>query len=160
SVGLRYIADKLARFVFVTRQVFGDLELRVLSGAEPELVRSMMRAGGLPDEAWTLDCVPHSMVPTELARSKAGLFFLQQGISEFACSPTKIGEYWAMGIPVVTTAGVSDTDDIISEHRVGVVIAEHTDDAYRQAANRLRDLFHDADLPARCRQAAEKYYGL
>lgn len=160
AVGNRYIVDKLARFVFIAREVFPGLRLRVLSGAGRALVGSMLRAGGLPDEAWSLGSVPHTRMPAELARAHAGLFFLQRGISEFGCSPTKIGEYWATGIPVVTTAGVSDTDDIIREHRVGVIIESHDDHAYRAAARELETLLRDPGLAARCRRAAEEYYAL
>jgi glycosyltransferase involved in cell wall biosynthesis len=160
SVGNRYILDKLARFVSVAREVFPDLHLRVLTGADRSVVTSMLRAGSLPDDAWSLDKVPHSQVSAELAQSHAGLFFLQSGISEFGCSPTKIGEYWATGVPVVTTAGVSDTDDIIATHRVGVVIRDHADDAYRKATRELEELFKDPQLSERCRQAAEMFYSL
>jgi glycosyltransferase involved in cell wall biosynthesis len=160
SVGLRYIVDKLARFVAAAGQVAGGVNLRILSRAERSLVAVMMQSGGLSADQWSLDARSHAAIPAELAAADAGLFFLQQGISEFACSPTKIGEYWATGIPVVTTAGVSDTDDIIREHRVGVIVERHDDDAYRRAARELLDLLEDPDLASRCRLAAEKYYAL
>lgn len=160
SIGLRYIVDRLARFAAVADTVAGGIQLRILSRADRNLVTSMMRSGGLTADQWTLDAKPHDAIPAELAIADAGLFFLQKGISEYACSPTKIGEYWATGIPVVTTAGVSDTDDIIREHRVGVIIERHDEDAYRKAAVDLIELLRDPELRSRCRRAAEKHYAL
>lgn len=161
SVGNRYIVDKLARFVRIAGEATaGEVHLRVLTRSERAFVARMLQSGGLRENQWSLDEVPHENIPAELAEADAGLFFLRQGISEFACSPTKIGEYWATGIPVVTTAGVSDTDDIIHEENVGVIISEHTDDAYRRAAAQLQELLHDAQLDVRCRRAAERYYAL
>ncbi|HXF39137.1 MAG TPA: glycosyltransferase, partial [Blastocatellia bacterium] len=72
----------------------------------------------------------------------------------------KIGEYWAMGLPVVTTPNVSDTDEIIRRERVGVVVRENSDDAYRSAARELKALLEDEELAARCRRAAEDHYSL
>ena len=160
SVGYRYILDRIARFVSVASSVLPDVQLRILTGADRALVVSMLRAGDLADDRWTLSQVPHASMPEALADADAGLFFLRQGISELGCSPTKIGEYWAMGIPVITTAGVSDTDDIIRELRVGVIIEQHSDDAYRHAARELQELLSDSNLALRCREAAERYYAL
>ena len=83
-----------------------------------------MAPSGLDPSTWSLDCVPHTKIPAELAaRKDAGLFFLTEGISEHGCSPTKVGEYWASGLPVVTTGNVSDTEAIIRRENVGVVVA-------------------------------------
>lgn len=159
SVGDRYLLDRIARFAAVARES-GEAHLRILSHNDPERIRRMVRAGGLDDGDWSLDFVPHREIARELAKADAGLFFLQQGISEHGCSPTKIGEYWAVGIPVITTPRVSDTDQIIERERVGVVLSGHTDDAYREGLRELRALLRDADLPRRCRRAAESYYAL
>lgn len=160
SVGGRYILNKAARFVAIARREFALTQLRVLTRQEPDLVASMMRMGGLSEDAWSVDAVPHSAMPLWLADQDAGLFFLERGLSEHGCSPTKIGEYWAMGLPVVTTSNVSDTDDIIRRERVGIIVREHSDDAYRQAARELRSLLKEPELASRCRHAAETHYGL
>jgi glycosyltransferase involved in cell wall biosynthesis len=160
AIGLRYLFDRAARFAAVAAQELGPLDLRVLSRTEPGLVESLVEQSGLPRDAWTLDCVPHSAMPAELATRHAGLFFLTQGLSEQGCSPTKVGEYWASGLPVVTTPNISDTEDIIERERVGVIVRAHSDDDYRRAAHELRALLDDAELPRRCRLAAEAHYAL
>jgi glycosyltransferase involved in cell wall biosynthesis len=160
SVGGRYLLDKVGRFVEIASREFDSVHLQVLTRAEPSLVASMLSAGGLADEKWSVDSVPHDAVPTQLANQDAGLFFLSQGLSEHGCSPTKIGEYWAMGLPVVTTPNVSDIDDIIRRERVGVIVSEDSDFAYRRAAVELRSLLADKELRNRCRRAAEMHYAL
>jgi glycosyltransferase involved in cell wall biosynthesis len=99
-------------------------------------------------------------MPARLAGASAGLFFLARGSSELGCSPTKIGEYWATGLPVVTTPGVSDTDELIGRFRCGVIVADHTEPAYQRAGAELRALLSDPDLGGRCRAAAEAHYAL
>ena len=66
----------------------------------------------------------------------------------------------AMGLPVVTTPNVSDTDDIIRRERVGVIVKDHSDEAYRQALADLLGLLEDPQTPQRCRRAAETHYAL
>jgi len=160
AVGGRYILDRVGRFLAVAASELGRVQLRVLSRADPALVESMLASSGLPREAWSLDYLPHEVMPEELSRQDAGLFFLTQGLSEHGCSPTKVGEYWASGLPVVTTPNVSDIDELVLRHRAGVVVTEHSDAAYRKAAVQLRELLADPDTPRRCREAAEGYYAL
>ena len=160
SVGRRYWLDKVGRFVAVAAEEIENVHLQVLSRMEKSLVASMLATGGLAERNWSYDCVPHTVIPEHLAQQHAGLFFLSQGLSEHGCSPTKIGEYWACGLPVITTPNVSDTDEIIRRERVGVVVEAHTDEAYLKAFYELMKLLADPELSQRCRQAAEKHYSL
>lgn len=160
SVGVRYRLDAVGRFVAQAARLWPDTHLRVLSPADPGLVTEMLSRGGLSPERWSLDRVPHARMPEALAGNHAGLFFLTRGLSEHGCSPTKIGEYWASGLPVITTPNVSDTDAIVRRERVGVVVEEHTDEAYLAAAEDLRLLLRDPGLGERCRRAAEQHYAL
>jgi len=159
SVGGRYILDKVGRFLSVASQDH-SVRLKVLTKADPNLVSSMLDSNGLSAGAWSMESVPYGEMPGRLAEHQAGLLILTQGISEHGCSPTKVGEYWAVGLPVVTTPNVSDIDEIIRRHRVGVIIKEHSDEAYRAAFRELRSLLGDPLLAERCRRAAEAYYAL
>ncbi len=160
SVGLRYRLDDAGRFVAAMRRVRPDTTLTVVSRADRGLVESMLDNSGLAREAWTLKELAHSLVPAELQRHDAGLFFLTEGLSEHGCSPTKIGEYWACGLPVVSTPNVSDTDAIVRNLRVGVVVRSRESGAFDRAAKALLDLLGDEELTQRCREAAENAYSL
>src|SRR5262249_28754433 len=150
----------IGRFTAIAAEMLGEVRLRVLTRADPALVASMLESGGLKKTSWSLDSVTRERMPEELAGQDAGLFFLALGLSEHGCSPTKIGEYWAMGLPVVTTPNVSDIDAIIRRDRVGVILDNHTDDEYRRAVIELQSLLSDDLLASRCRRAAESNYAL
>lgn len=160
SVGLRYRLDRAAQFAAVALQEVRPVSLRVLSRAARSMVEGMLEASSLPRDNWSVDSVPHAAVPGELGRHDAGLFFLTEGLSEQGCSPTKIGEYWACGLPVVTTPNVSDTDEIVRSERVGVVVREHSEAGYSEAVRALVKLLEDPELEARCRLAAETHYAI
>jgi glycosyltransferase involved in cell wall biosynthesis len=85
---------------------------------------------------------------------------LARGISDHGGSPTKVGEYWAAGLPVVTTGNISDADEIIRRERVGVIVDDHSDAGYVRALDELVSLLQDDGLSLRCRQAAEIHYAL
>jgi len=159
SVGGRYLFDAVARFAAVACGEFGSVRLRVLTRTSPDVVHRLCQSH-LPRDTWSVGAVPHAAMPAELARQHAGLFFLRRGLSEHGCSPTKIGEYWALGLPVVSTPNVSDTDEIIRREGVGVIVRDHTEREYRRAGSQLRELLGDPALSRRCRQAAERHYDL
>jgi glycosyltransferase involved in cell wall biosynthesis len=159
STGGRYLFQRVAEFAAVAYRRLGRVSLRVLSAGRAP-VEAILRDSGLPPHAWSVGSVPHSRMPEELARQDVGLFLFTSGISEHGCSPTKVGEYWAMGLPVVITPNVSDTEDIVRQERVGVLLPEFSDEAYERAVDQLVALLEDPDLHGRCRAAAEKYYGL
>jgi glycosyltransferase involved in cell wall biosynthesis len=160
NVGLRYRLDWAARLAAVALQEFGHVSLRVLSRTDRSVVEGILGASGLSRDSWSVDSVPHARMPGELIRHDAGLFFLTEGLSEHGCSPTKIGEYWACGLPVVTTPNVSDTDEIVLRERVGVVVKEHSEAGYSEAVRTLAKLLEDPELKARCRLAAETHYAI
>jgi glycosyltransferase involved in cell wall biosynthesis len=160
SVGGRYILDSVGQFVSVARRERPAVHLKLLTGADPELVREMLGAGGLEEGAWSAEFVPHPELPGELARHDAGLFFLARGIGSAGFSPTKVGEYWATGLPVISTSGMADLDEIIHSERVGVIVEEHSDEAYRASFAELLRLLEDPELPKRCRRAAKRHYDL
>jgi glycosyltransferase involved in cell wall biosynthesis len=160
SVGARYRLDQAARFAAVAAEELGQVRLHVVTLADRVLVEQMLRASGLRPDAWSIAALPHSQMPDELRQHDAGLSFRAQGLSEHGCSPTKIGEYWACGLPVVSTANVSDTDEIVHRERVGVIVKEHSEAAYREVARGLRTLLKDVSVGVRCRRAAESHYAM
>lgn len=159
SVGARYILDRIGRFIATINRETKRVHLSIFSRSDPDLIREMLAQGGLVDN-WSLESVFYEDMPRLLPGFDAGLFFLKRGSSEHGCSPTKIGEYWASGIPVVTTPNVSDTDDLISRHGVGVIVEDHSDESYLDAFRQLQTLLASEDVAVKCRNASIEHYGL
>jgi glycosyltransferase involved in cell wall biosynthesis len=160
SVGGRYLVDRIGRFARIAREQRPGTHLRVLTPADPDLVRRTLAASGLPDDAWSSEFVPHDDLPAQLAPQDAGFSFHSHGLSSAGGSSTKVGEYWAMGLPLIATPGLGDVDEIVHSERVGVIVRSHTDEAYREAIEQLLRLLDEPNLADRCRAAAERHYGL
>lgn len=160
SVGNSYNFDDVGRFLAAVNKEKANVHLQIFSKASPELIKTMLQEGGLPESAWSLRPLPYSEMPSQLAHYDVGLFFLKDGIGSPGCSPTKVGEYWAMGLPVITTPNVSDTDIIVRREKIGVVVEKQTTEAYLSAFQEIQELLKDSGTAQRCRAAAEKYYAL
>ena len=160
SVGARYRLDAVARFAAVASRRAAGVELRVCTREDASRVADILTGAGLPPSAFSIAAVAPSAIPAELASRDAGLLFYAPGSSAYGGSPTKIGEYWAAGLPIVASANAGDVDEIVARERVGVIVDGIDDRAYTAALDRLLPLLEEPGLAARCRAAAERHYGL
>src|SRR5262249_52885174 len=141
------------------RREIRGVELTVSAQSAPAMIRSEMSRCGVEAGAVSVSMLPHREIPGALAAQTAGLHFLAAG-GLYVGFPTKIGEYWAVGLPVVTPPGVGEIDAIVAAERVGVLVPEATEAAYRAAARERLALLQDPELRLRCRRAAAQPYSL
>ncbi len=161
GVSHRYRLDEMARFAAAGLRRGKKVELRVLTRAPQEIVAQILAGAGLESAHWSSAAVSHAQMPGELGKAHAGLHFMAPGRASHAGSPTKTGEYWASGLPVVCTPGLGDTGIIIERENVGVLVAPGSEEmALERAWDELERLWRDPQTPARCRQAAETHYSL
>ena len=154
SVTGLYLLDEMVRFFQVMRELRPDAFLKILTGVPPQETHArLLRLGLSGDDCWVGAAAPNE-VPRHLVEAHAGISFRKATFSQMGASPTKIPEYLAAGIPVISNAGIGDCDAMIDEDRVGVVVATLDAQAYREAARRLDDLLLDPDLQDRCRRTA------
>ena len=159
SIGGRYRTDDLMRFVAAFARLL-PVHLLVLSGSDPKLLRCAAEKAAVPPDLYETLFVSHDEVPGRLASCHVGLHFLPRTKGTTGGSPTKIGEYWACGLPVVVSSGIGDIDQLIEGERVGVIVKSATADAVEDAAEELVALLSDEGLATRCRRAAANHYGL
>ena len=63
-----------------------------------------------------------AQVPSYIGCSDLMLSFIKPAYSKIASSPTKIAEALAVGVPVVSNAGIGDIDDMTARLKAGAVI--------------------------------------
>lgn len=99
-------------------------------------------------------------MPFEIAESTLGMAICKSnaGVSLLGVMPTKIAEFLAVGRPVIVSEGMGDLDEIVSNHRIGLVYKEG--DNLQDLAKDLSLLLSDEDLSLRCRFAAEQYFDI
>jgi glycosyltransferase involved in cell wall biosynthesis len=81
--------------------------------------------------------VPHHQVPLALSASDFGISLRIQTFSSLGVSATKVGEYLACGLPVITNKGIGDIKNIIEDGRSGIVLNDFSDDEIDRAARMI-----------------------
>jgi glycosyltransferase involved in cell wall biosynthesis len=134
--------------------------LLVLSHSDHHGIRERLATTNAPSDRWEIRQVAHEEVPRHLNEADVGLQFLEAGIGAASSSPTKIGEYWACGLPVVANPGAGDAAAIASSGRVGVLVTDFSSASFSMAAPAIVALLGEPGIRERCRRAAEEHYAL
>jgi glycosyltransferase involved in cell wall biosynthesis len=156
KLGTWYLVEEMAQFFAVLRQEDSRFFFQVLTQSEPTPMRRALHDAGVPPEDCDIGRVEPGEVPGVLCAADAGISFIRTCYSKRSSSPTKVAEYLAAGLPVVSTRGIGDCDEILGRPNLGVVIERLDDAEYRRAAQVLLRLLDDPETPVRCRQFAEQ----
>jgi len=152
-----YDTEEMVAFVAAAKEVFDPLTLLVLTGENPAVFAGLCKRAEVP---FVSRGVPSAQMPAYLSSADVGLCFLRPFPSKLSCSPIKLGEYLACGLPVVSTSGCGDYDELIRTESIGTVVSNSNREAYPQAARELERLLREDRIGARCREAARRWVGL
>lgn len=127
----------------VARRLAGEVDIEVLGPADPEVRAAFEDAERHGLLRW------HGFVPNDAALARvrgatAGLSLLADEPNYRVSLPTKLLEYLAYGVPVVTTP-LPAAKDLVAEADAGIVVPFDDPDA---AADAVRALHADADRRA------------
>lgn len=140
-------ADPNARFELISR----DPHEEILAALKPA-----------PSWAGRLRIQPASPaeMPAIVQQHTASVMFFTGGLSKLGSSPTRMAEVLGCGRPVVANPGVGDVEQVIRQHRVGVLASGPSAEQMDACAAELLALLQDPDLAIRCRRTAEQLFSL
>ena len=95
----------------------------------------------------------HTNVSEILAAADFAFTFIKPGQSKKYCSPVKIGEYWACGLPVIIDEQIGDDSDIIRSNNIGVVKSNSSGISW----SLLVELIESTETRGEIRNVAERY---
>lgn len=157
SIGGWYLADEMMQFC---RKVSDKLPtarfLFISPHRHEQVIAAAGRAGLESRKIITTHAMRHE-VPVLLSFSNYSLFFIKPCYSKLSSSPTKHGEIMAMGIPVITNAGVGDVKEIVLKYEAGVVMEDFSGDSMELAIDKIISTGFDT---IKIRKAAEAFYSL
>ena len=160
SVTGLYLLEEMGRFFLKLRELQPTAFLRILTVASPLEVEATIRQAGVDPGTFWVGAAEPGDVPAFLRRARLGLSFRLPTFSQIAASPTKIAEYLAAGVPVVSNAGIGDTDELLEGENVGVIVKTLDDRGYAEAAERAVALANDPAIRVRCEQVAREHFDL
>jgi glycosyltransferase involved in cell wall biosynthesis len=151
-----YMTEEMVDFFATARSVLPGLFFLVLTQSERARVTNLMATRGLTEAEFAVTRVLPSDVPAYLSVGDCAISLIRPSPSKVSSSPTKIAEYLAAGLPVVSTSGVGDVDGVLARHRTGVLLSDLSPDGYLDGARRLEELMNDDGLADRCRLTARE----
>lgn len=133
GIGPWYRPEAMAAFAATARRITPDLRFLVLTRGDTSALERAAREQGIPAAAMEVRSVHPDDVAAILCTADVGLSFRSQGVSMEAVSPNKFGEYLACGLPVVSSRGIGDVDEITLRERVGAIVEREDAAAYERA---------------------------
>jgi hypothetical protein len=132
----------------------------MLTATPREEVDRLAVSAGL-DPSRVVSCfVPHAEIPSYLAVGDFAVNTTKPLPSRRYNTSIKDGEYWALGLPLVITTGISDDSEIVAREGIGAVLRDLSPGAYRDAVGEIDRLLtgqHRAALAERIRDVARRW---
>jgi glycosyltransferase involved in cell wall biosynthesis len=100
---------------------------------------------------------PHAEVPQYLSAADFAFATIKSYPSARYCSPVKIGEYWANGLPVLLTEGVGDDSSIIQREGGGATFNLQEEGSLESALEQIQQILKDPNHRQEIPKLAQKY---
>jgi glycosyltransferase involved in cell wall biosynthesis len=160
QLGGWYLDHALVDFLDRARAVDpSSFALIVTPSPSLKVKKELALRGFREDDALVCSAAP-SRVPDYLLAGDVGLSFIKPCSSKISSSPTKVGEYLAAGLPVLSTEGIGDLDDFLIQNRAGVILKSLERESFDSALLRLSEFLAERDLRMRLRAVAEQTLSL
>ncbi len=155
-----YLRDAMLAFLSYLNQNIQDSRLLIISQEGHEELRRDAEEAGISLDRLTVASATFEEMPQLIRLMDVGVFFIKKCFSKQASCATKLGEFLATGVPVIINDGIGDTDDIVTEHNVGIVLSGFQRMDFGMGLEKLNQFRKDPYVQRRCRQTAEQYFDL
>lgn len=160
SFGGWYLTDEMIRFLALAHCRDLNAFTIILTQRDTEKARRLFLAAGIAEKDFLIESVSPAEVPKYLKAADAAVSFIKACYSKQASSPTKIAEYLAGGLPVISNSGVGDLDSLIEGEKVGVILNGFEESDYVAALEKLDALGENKNLSEHCRRTAFEQFDL
>lgn len=159
KLGGIYYKDEVFAFIKSCYEYWGEkFRFLMLSNASQEEINAGIEKAGLPAGTVISRFVFHHDVPRYLSLGDFALNPVKPVPTKRYCTSIKDGEYWAMGLPVVISPGISDDTAIVEKEKTGVVIDFTNVKSFKSAILTIEQMISgNANLKSRIRETARKY---
>lgn len=160
SFGGWYMTEEMMSFYKTAKEHDSSTFALILTQSKPEPIKGFLEQNGFSESDFLIKRVAPSEIANILCVADIALSFIKPCYSKLSSSPTKIAEYLACGIPIITNSGIGDVDDVVIEDQVGIVIKEFKPETYLTALKGIENLVKEGDLSARCKTSAKRRFDL
>ncbi len=158
SIGGWYLTDEMVRFCKLVCDKIPKAKFLFISPDSHEQIALAATKCGLSANRIIVKRAKRHEVPALLSLSTYSVFFIKPCHSKLASSPTKHGEIMAMGIPVITNAGVGDVADIVTKYNGGYVLNDFSEKSFNEVIEKI--LIGNTFDTTGIRKGASDFYAL
>lgn len=160
SFGGWYLTEETLDFLAATRESDKSTFALILTQRETEKIAAKLEERGFLSQDYLVTSVAPAEIPIYLSTADIALSFIKKCYSKQASSPTKIAEYLASGLPVISNCGIGDLDEMIETDQVGALIDDFTKDGYLESLHKINELQKDKNLAETCKASAARRFDL
>ncbi|MEW6008480.1 MAG: glycosyltransferase [Candidatus Omnitrophota bacterium] len=161
SLGTYNLLGEMFDFFRLAVSMIPDAHFLILTQNKDIVVNMLAKRQDIDSQRIILKHIPPDKVPVFLSLADVGLIFRRDSSTAIASCPTKLGEYLACGLPVISISKIGDVDEMLKSHKIGVILNSYEASEYQEAIGRLLFLLKEKDdLRKRCRNFSENYFSL
>lgn len=160
SFGGWYLTEEMIDFFAAAREQDKSSFALILTQRETEKIAAKLKEKGFSEQDFLVTSVAPSEISAFLSAADISLSFIKKCYSKQASSPTKIAEYLASGLPVISNQGIGDLDEMIKTDKVGALIADFNKESYLESLRQINELRKDNNLAQTCRASAKHRFDL
>jgi glycosyltransferase involved in cell wall biosynthesis len=160
ALGGLYLTEHIADFLQAARRMRPDTFAMFLTQTSPDLIVPLLKERGFTEKDFFVGKVSPLEVQNYLNASDVALSFVKSSYATLSRSPTKIPEYLACGLPIVSNCGVGDVDEMLLEERVGVIVDDFTAEDYAAALAGAIELKEEENFTENAQTAARSRFDL
>jgi glycosyltransferase involved in cell wall biosynthesis len=138
---------------------FGTAYFLILTFDNQDFIKEKIKNRDIPETRVIIKWATRHEVAQYLKSIDFAISFILPLHEKRGCSPTKMGEYFAMNVPVVVNDGVGDVREIVQNTEGGVVVKLFLKADYENAINSLL-IIKDSIKLYSIRQKLKNYYDL
>ncbi|HJS54775.1 MAG TPA: hypothetical protein VJ765_09535 [Chitinophagaceae bacterium] len=159
KLGGIYLKEEVFDFIKLCYDRWEDhFRFLILTNATKGEINSEMQRVKLPGNIVISKFIHHGDVPRYLSLGDFAINPVKPVPTKKYCTSIKDGEYWAMGLPVIISPGISDDSDIIMKENIGAVMDFANKDKFSLTLSEIeKQLTKNGDLKKRIRKVAEEY---
>jgi len=136
SFGGWYLSDEMMDFFSVARDLDPKTFVMILTQRDTAKVVQGLKDRGFEESDFVVDSVGPESVPDYLSAADVSVSFIKPCYSKLSSSPTKLAEYLACGLPIISNTKIGDVDALIQDNGVGVLITDLTVQGYIEALDK------------------------
>lgn len=160
SLGGLYLTDKIIELMAASKKRDPTTFALFLTRHNAEPIFDKLRLAGFAQGSYIVKSVRPEAVFYFLVAADAAISIVKESYSSASRSPTKIAEYLAAGLPIISSPNIGDTDRLVISQGVGVTVDEYEPSAYKLALEKLSQILSDNKLRDRCVAVAHEQFDL